>query len=372
MDSTLSSLQGVSRLGKQASCVLIITLVPFSFPFIIVWLPLLCILLPPISFIFLFLFLLHKLQIILSPKQRSFYEIEILDNPFLKQEDEECRQQDVLEGSEEASLRSSRPRDETGAEVVDMVDVNGLQTTSLTVPRLMKEENPFYDDDDEKHVVSHMHEDLSSSKDGSGGVAFQSSGDRASDICLDEAGTYVLDSELIFVHTTGTSKHYIERSSLASSQGFCNGNAFLGTVVKQENKDLVNLMKEETEQYESNRTSPKGIVHHPGIEDEMSELEVKSDGVVVSSFDPEASAAKFVHNIVHQEKNLQERRILEDIDVIKKIVGYDSEARGSALEQITALYLFLGMEPYSWEVERDDLDRAQAELELLKVVVGVK
>ncbi|KAH7281045.1 hypothetical protein KP509_36G027100 [Ceratopteris richardii] len=337
MDSTLSSLQGVSRLGKQASCVLIITLVPFSFPFIIVWLPLLCILLPPISFIFLFLFLLHKLQIILSPKQRSFYEIEILDNPFLKQEDEECRQQDVLEGSEEASLRSSRPRDETGAEVVDMVDVNGLQTTSLTVPRLMKEENPFYDDDDEKHVVSHMHEDLSSSKDGS-----------------------------------GTSKHYIERSSLASSQGFCNGNAFLGTVVKQENKDLVNLMKEETEQYESNRTSPKGIVHHPGIEDEMSELEVKSDGVVVSSFDPEASAAKFVHNIVHQEKNLQERRILEDIDVIKKIVGYDSEARGSALEQITALYLFLGMEPYSWEVERDDLDRAQAELELLKVVVGVK
>ncbi|KAH7281043.1 hypothetical protein KP509_36G027100 [Ceratopteris richardii] len=345
MDSTLSSLQGVSRLGKQASCVLIITLVPFSFPFIIVWLPLLCILLPPISFIFLFLFLLHKLQIILSPKQRSFYEIEILDNPFLKQEDEECRQQDVLEGSEEASLRSSRPRDETGAEVVDMVDVNGLQTTSLTVPRLMKEENPFYDDDDEKHVVSHMHEDLSSSKDGSGGVAFQSSGDRASDICLDEA---------------------------ASSQGFCNGNAFLGTVVKQENKDLVNLMKEETEQYESNRTSPKGIVHHPGIEDEMSELEVKSDGVVVSSFDPEASAAKFVHNIVHQEKNLQERRILEDIDVIKKIVGYDSEARGSALEQITALYLFLGMEPYSWEVERDDLDRAQAELELLKVVVGVK
>ncbi|KAH7443584.1 hypothetical protein KP509_02G040900 [Ceratopteris richardii] len=73
-----------------------------------------------------------------------------------------------------------------------------------------------------------------------------------------------------------------------------------------------------------------------------------------------------------QDKMLDEGHILEDIYAIKKIVGYKGEDHTPYLEQIAALYLFLGMEPYPWNVEMDDLERAQAEVELLKTVVGVK
>ncbi|KAH7443581.1 hypothetical protein KP509_02G040900 [Ceratopteris richardii] len=81
---------------------------------------------------------------------------------------------------------------------------------------------------------------------------------------------------------------------------------------------------------------------------------------------------RIVENIRHKDKMLDEGHILEDIYAIKKIVGYKGEDHTPYLEQIAALYLFLGMEPYPWNVEMDDLERAQAEVELLKTVVGVK
>ncbi|KAI5061827.1 hypothetical protein GOP47_0022366 [Adiantum capillus-veneris] len=90
-----------------------------------------------------------------------------------------------------------------------------------------------------------------------------------------------------------------------------------------------------------------------------------------SSSAPSSTQRPFEH-VENQGKVQDEHRILADIFAIKKIVGYEGEVHASVMEQITALYLFLGMEPYKWDVEVDELERAQAETELLKVVVGVK
>ncbi|MCO5586644.1 hypothetical protein L7F22_040585 [Adiantum nelumboides] len=85
-----------------------------------------------------------------------------------------------------------------------------------------------------------------------------------------------------------------------------------------------------------------------------------------------ASTNRPLEDFQSQDKTQEQHAILADISSIKKIVGYQGEAHASAMEQIAALYQFLGMEPYDWDVGVDDLERARAEIELLKVVVGVK
>ncbi|MCO5604385.1 hypothetical protein L7F22_058550 [Adiantum nelumboides] len=85
-----------------------------------------------------------------------------------------------------------------------------------------------------------------------------------------------------------------------------------------------------------------------------------------------SSTHKPLEDFESQDKTQEQHAILADISAIKKIVGYQGEAHASATEQIAALYQFLGMEPYDWDVGVDDLERARAEIELLKVVVGVE
>ena len=74
--------------------------------------------------------------------------------------------------------------------------------------------------------------------------------------------------------------------------------------------------------------------------------------------------------MTHQQ---EEQGIKDDIKAIRKIVGCNGDPNAHVLDQLRDLYAFLGMEPLSWvSAEVEDLEKARGELDVLKVVVGVK
>lgn len=80
----------------------------------------------------------------------------------------------------------------------------------------------------------------------------------------------------------------------------------------------------------------------------------------------------FEESVGDEAKINKEMKMLGDIEAIKKIIGYHGVLHASLVEQIRALYKFVGMEPSASVVNMDELEMATAELEVLKAVIGIK
>lgn len=70
-------------------------------------------------------------------------------------------------------------------------------------------------------------------------------------------------------------------------------------------------------------------------------------------------------------KSRKEMTLLSDINEIKQILGYNGDSQASLVEQIRALYNFVGITP-SHVGDMDELEMARVELEVLRAIIGVE
>ena len=67
-----------------------------------------------------------------------------------------------------------------------------------------------------------------------------------------------------------------------------------------------------------------------------------------------------------------EEKIWEKIDAMRAIVGYKAMPKKMCIEELKALYIFIGVEPPALFKEPSDLVEVNEKLQFLMSIVGVK
>ncbi|KAL5540406.1 hypothetical protein UlMin_042429 [Ulmus minor] len=74
-----------------------------------------------------------------------------------------------------------------------------------------------------------------------------------------------------------------------------------------------------------------------------------------------------------QQKVLyDEKKIWEEIEAVRVIVGYKATSQKTCMEQLKALYIFTGVEPPVSTLDSSDLAKLDHHLQFLKSIIGVK
>ena len=66
-----------------------------------------------------------------------------------------------------------------------------------------------------------------------------------------------------------------------------------------------------------------------------------------------------------------EQGIWEQIEAVRKIVGYKATLQKTSIEELKALYIFTGVEPPASFKELSDLADVNNKLQFLKSIIGV-
>lgn len=67
-----------------------------------------------------------------------------------------------------------------------------------------------------------------------------------------------------------------------------------------------------------------------------------------------------------------EEKIWEQIDAMRRIIGYKAVPQGTCIEELKAMYLFTGVEPPALFKDPSDLVEVNEKLRFLMSIVGVK